>query len=418
MPDESGNYNVECVSPVIEGDPMLNRRFSPYVIGGCIIALLSVTFLGYRAYRKHVEFQAFMSKAETFNRSLAGQSVHSSEAAPEISTGQSESALARQSGGFESEHKASAPAGAGKYVYKIAGFSIQTEEEMSQSDLEVEEWFITGKKTPAVEAYLKTHQKEVRLDRHQIMQRVIGPDGNMYKVIVPIGQEYNEGDAILRSELELPVHLMAEPRGTEGETIHDRLALLEPRMIPPPLSDKPPVKVSFLPNDGEGAVPGWMQKMLRNSMAGLPPGALEGAGLPPSVLGGSESVSAAGYSGGSNFSEGVLNTDTASEAPVSPSDLPDMVKPTPSRRMETGGDVTHQTPPSASAIMGEGISLDSYDTAKQLFDRYGPEEGLSRLREMDPYAAERFERERRDAPSRDVPSDGDYSDDQPPDDAP
>ena len=228
----------------IEGDPVLNRRFSPYVIGGGIIALLSVTFLGYRAYRNHVEFKAFMSKSETFNRSIAGQSVHSSEAAPEISAGQSESALALQSDGVDSEHNASAPAAAGKYVYKIAGFSIHTEEEMSQSDLEVEEWFITGKKTPAVEAYLKTHQKEVRLDS-QIMQRVIVPEGNMYKVIVPIGQEYDEGDAILPSELELPAHLTAKPRGTAGETIHDRLAMLEPQIIPPPLSDKPPVKVRY-----------------------------------------------------------------------------------------------------------------------------------------------------------------------------
>ena len=394
---------------------MLNRRFSPYVIGVSIIVLFSVTFFGYRAYRNHVEFKAFMSKTEALNRSLAGQSVHSSEATPEVSAGQSESALAPQSGGVDSEHK---PDSSSKYVYKIAGFSIHTEEEMSQSDLEVEEWFITGKRTPAVEAYLKIHQKEVRLDHHQIMQRVIGPDGNMYKVMVPIGQEYDEGDAILRSELELPAHLTTEPRGTEGETIHDRLALLEPQMIPPPLSDKPPVKVSFLPDDGEGAVPGWMQKMLRSSRAGLPPGALEGAGLPPGVLGGSESVSTGGYSEGSNFSDGVLNTDTApvgSEAPVSASFQPK----TPSRRSETGVDVTHQTPPpSASAIMGEGLSLDSYDTAKQLFDRYGTEEGLRRLREMDPYAAERFERERRGAPSRDAPTGDTHPDGQPPGDSP
>ena len=375
---------------------MLKHRFSPYVIGGCIIALFSITYFGYRAYRNHVEFKAFLSKTEAFNRSVVGQSVHSSEAAPAVSAGQSESALAPQSGGVDSEHK---PDSSSKYIYKIAGFSIHTEEEMSQSDLEVEEWFITGKRTPAVEAYLKTHQKEVRLDRHQIMQRVIGPDGNMYKVIVPIGQEYDEGDAILRSELELPVHLMAEPRGTEGETIHDRLALLEPQIIPPPLSDKPPVKVSFLPDDGEGAVPGWMQKMLRSSRAGLPPG----------VLGGSESVSAGGYSGGSNFSEGVLNTDTApvgSEAPVSASFQPE----TPSRRGETGGEFTHQTPPpSASAIIGEGLSLDSFDKAQQLIDQYGTVEGLRRLRETDPDAVRQFEsvqrsrRERPSAPDSDAP---------------
>ena len=66
--------------------------------------------------------------------------------------------------------------------------------------------------------------------------------------------------------------------------------------------------------------------------------------------------------------------------------------------------------------MGEGLSLDSYDTAKQLFDRYGTAEGLRRLREMDPDAAERFERGRR--PSRDAPKDDAYSDNQPPDDSP
>ena len=368
---------------------MLKHRFSPYVIGGCIIALFSITYFGYRAYRNHVEFKAFLSKTEAFNRSIVGQSVHSSEAAPAVSAGQSESALAPQSGGVDSEHK---PDSSSKYIYKIAGFSIHTEEEMSQSDLEVEEWFITGKRTPAVEAYLKTHQKEVRLDRHQIMQRVIGPDGNMYKVIVPIGQEYDEGDAILRSELELPVHLMAEPRGTEGETIHDRLALLEPQIIPPPLSDKPPVKVSFLPDDGEGAVPGWMQKMLRSSRAGLPPGALEGAELPPGVLGGSESVSAGGYSGVSNFSEGG-NTDTASEAPVSASFLPEIVESTPSRRSEIGGDVSNKMPtlPTSEGI-GVQLSPERFDKARQLIDEYGIEEGLRRLRASDPEAARRFER--------------------------
>ena len=384
---------------------MLKHRFSPYVIGGCIIALFSITYFGYRAYRNHVEFKAFLSKTEAFNRSLAGQSVHSSEAAPEVSAGQSESALAPQAGGVDSEHKHHLHPAEGKYVYKIAGFSIHTEEEMSQSDLEVEEWFITGKRTPAVEAYLKTHQKEVRLDRHQIMQRVIGPDGNMYKVIVPIGQEYDEGDAILRSELELPVHLMAEPRGTEGETIHDRLALLEPQIIPPPLSDKPPVKVSFLPDDGEGAVPGWMQKMLRRSMAELPPGALEGTGLPPGVLEGSESVSAGGYSGVSNFSEGG-NTDTASEAPVSTSFLPEIVESTPSRRSEAGGQVPNKMPtlPTSEGI-GEQLSPGRFDKARQLIDQYGTEEGLRRFRDTDPEAARQFERERRKPPVPSEPND-------------
>ena len=57
------------------------------------------------------------------------------------------------------------------------------------------------------------------------------------------------------------------------------------------------------------------------------------------------------------------------------------------------------------------LSKEQRDQAKQLFDRYGTEEGLRRLRESDPEMARQFEIDR-EAPS----SDG-YSDDPPPDDS-
>ena len=82
-------------------------------------------------------------------------------------------------------------------------------------------------------------------------------------------------------------------------------------------------------------------------------------------------------------------------------------------------------PPIPTAAKGieagswEGLSPEQRGQAKQLFDQYGTEEGLRRLREMDPDAAERFEsdksrppfreqagRERRPAPSRDAPDGG------------
>ena len=374
--------------------------------------MLSVSYAGYRAYQKHIEFQAL-------NRSIEGHYVHSSKDHTQGTDSRSSdpSELAPKAGRVESEHKHYPHAAEGKYVYKIAGFSIYTDAPMSQEDLEVEEWFITGKMTPAVEEYLKTHQKEVRLDS-QVTQRVVGPDEKMYRVMVPIGQEYEEGDAILRSELERPEHLKAKPRGTAGETIHDRLAMLEPQIIPPPLSDKPPVKVSFLPNDGEGALPGWMQKMLRRSMAGLPPGALEGAGLPPGVLGGSESVSVGGCSGVSNFSEGG-NTDTALEAPVSASFLPEIAESTPSRRSETGGAVSNKMPtPLPLESIGEQLSPERFDKARRLIDEYGTEEGLRRFREMDPEAARHFEGQRRGEPSRDAPKGHTHPNDPSPDDSP
>ena len=44
----------------------------------------------------------------------------------------------------------------------------------------------------------------------------------------------------------------------------------------------------------------------------------------------------------------------------------------------------------------EGLSPERREKAKELFDRYGSEEGLRRLREADPEAAKQFERTRRD----------------------
>ena len=66
----------------------------------------------------------------------------------------------------------------------------------------------------------------------------------------------------------------------------------------------------------------------------------------------------------------------------------------------------------------EGLSPEQRDQAKAFFDQYGTEEGLRRLREMDPEAARQFERERRGAPSRDAPKGHTHSDGQQPADAP
>ena len=52
------------------------------------------------------------------------------------------------------------------------------------------------------------------------------------------------------------------------------------------------------------------------------------------------------------------------------------------------------------------LSPEQREKAKQLFDQFGTEEGLRRLRESDPEAARRFEQERRGAPFRDVPDKG------------
>ena len=68
------------------------------------------------------------------------------------------------------------------------------------------------------------------------------------------------------------------------------------------------------------------------------------------------------------------------------------------------------TPAGIEAELSEGGAADSFDKAQQLIDQYGTEEGLRRLREMDPDAARRFEsdksrpgQERRPPPAREAP---------------
>ena len=53
----------------------------------------------------------------------------------------------------------------------------------------------------------------------------------------------------------------------------------------------------------------------------------------------------------------------------------------------------------------EGLSSEQREQAKQLFDEYGTAEGLRRLRESDPEAAEQFERDRRKPPVPSEPND-------------
>ena len=60
---------------------MFNRRFVPYIVGVCIVALISLSYVGYRAYQNHVEFERLIADAqEGFNRSVDGHHSHSSEA--------------------------------------------------------------------------------------------------------------------------------------------------------------------------------------------------------------------------------------------------------------------------------------------------------------------------------------------------
>ena len=431
---------------------MFNRRFMPYIVGVCIVALISLSYVGYRAYQSHVEFETFIADAqEGFNRSVEGHHSHSSEALPYVS--QRQPLQEREPKVSESNHQKESEHDEAIFVSEGSVTKIETDMPMDKEYLEIQQWVMTGETTPYIEQKLK-ERAESQL--YLVNQRVVTPDGQIHTVVVHRNYQYKEGDKIFKSQIEPPdiepiEHAsiiiddveydlpdeyysiddpyerrvyskkfwwsvengvsMAEVEKKVGKGeldfslsqaekgyIDEEVAreerhrlLLEKQKLP--VSNKPPVKVSFLPDEGEGALPGWRQK-------GESPGP-------------------------ENVSEGnrPLDTETApgsSDSPLSPSDLPDMVEPTPSRPSEPRTEAANKTLtlPTAESIkaqLREQLSPERFDKVQQLIDQYGTEEGLRRLRESAPDAAERFERERlrserlqSSEPSRDAP-DGEQS---------
>ncbi len=429
---------------------MLKRRFIPYIVGVCIIAIISLSYVGYRAYEDHVEFQPLSDSLDSSSKKI-----------PLAEEGRTE---------FEHEHthhtqqrnrQASAVRGrnivdsfghSDEYVYEINGIPYYTNVPLSQEDLVAKEWQMTGKMSPAVEEAFK----KIKSTSEVVTQRVVTPDGTLHEVVVPRNSQYEEGDAILAAEINPPISFetpenrvvlriedvayavpseylaIADPYEREEyfnkfvwsiengismeevekevaqgeldfslsdeqkqsideiEAIGERKRVVDAMYGPQP-SDKPPVKVSFLRDEGNSRLPGWLQKEEDILLAGS-----------GEVVGGGK------HSGADTVSEGSipLDTDTApprADVPVSPANRPDMVKPTPSP--PSVADIENQlTPQGIEAELTEGLSTNPADKAQQFIDQYGTEEGLRRLRESDPDAARRFEQERRGEKTRSSPS--------------
>ena len=435
---------------------MLRGRF---VFPLILIALVAFTvcYIGYRTYDESVKADDLLSVATEFTHSLEHKEthvhVHPSGEHSHSQTGQIESNSESSKRGYP--NPSGAPAF--EYVYMIDGVPLYTETPLSQEDIERETWIRTGKTTPYMEQYLKELQ-EYNPYRSTVLQRIVTPDGQLHTVAVPNDWQYEEGDAILRSELDpralgtteslggaslmikgvkysLPEEYYAiedryereeyfnkfyatkrlgismeevekkvaageinvslseadKHRIKQNEEQEERMKMLSFQL--PPMLDRPPVKVSFLPEDGENTRPGWMLKQELNAWQPI----------------------LAEY-GGEIVDEGSINENASgapvrSGVPVSPSDLPNMVKPTPSS--PSVSDLEKQlTPEGIEAELSEGLSLERFDKAQQLIEQYGTEEGLRRLREMDPEAARRFEsyksrpgREQRNPPTRDTSED-------------
>ena len=422
---------------------MFNHRFYPYIIVLSISVLLAVSYVSYRAYQKHVDYDRFISKAQAFT----GEHTHG------------EAEISHSHLSTDGQPASSAENGSLANLW-FKGSAVQNRYSGVDKHKMFMEWIDTGTKNDLIEAYVKESQANNPF-RGKVIQRVVSPQGQIHTVLVPEGYEYQEGDSILRSELdpatqvfsfggdpmtltvggiehEVPgYHSIEDPyereeyfnkfqwsiiNGVSMDEVEQKVEAGEldfslseemiryvdrkeeqqqraqwlsdqfPKPLPP---DRPPVKVSFLRDEGEDGLPGGMRKL----KGSLPSGS-------------SEAVSDGDSLAIDPFSEGSIKADASgapvrSDVPVSPSDLPDMVEP---QLPPSVADIeTQLTPQGIENELTEGLSLERFDKAQQLIDQYGTEEGLRRLRASDPEAARRFESvprlRREQPPTRDTSND-------------
>ena len=436
---------------------MLKRRFFPYVIGACIVVILAVSFVGVRAYMRQTEVKLAAEALAIEKPILESEAAHGhnhDHAHGEYD--QTEKPILESDTPHEHNHT-SAP---GEYDQNSWQAQV-TKENQEQFQLELDEWYETGKLTPLVENYFKMLEIWAQQSENavvtDVIQRIVTPDGTLRQVVVPKRNQYEEGDAMLKSEIVDEEYLrkhyrgeVVEPPVTEndlkggpvimpnGETypmpdeyyeiedsyerqeyankfgaslalgismdeieqmiargeldmslsesqkrmVDEREAMNErarlsyqihmlvlPKM--PPLSDKPPVKVRFLPDEGQGAKRGWMRKAQRKQ----------------------DSLGDAPQPQTSEHESGIDDTHR-SASPELPSERAEQERSAPSKQaME---DLLTSSPESLETLIKAQISPE--ERMKAIFseklspEHDDPDENFRRLREADSEVAKQRER--------------------------
>ncbi|MDE0184949.1 MAG: hypothetical protein OXP71_05770 [Candidatus Poribacteria bacterium] len=178
---------------------MVNHRAKPYFIAGSILAVLSLSYIGIRAYKGHVELNQVLSDARLVNRSVGARHSHSSDNHAHVREGTPLTTAPQHDHNHFVGHE-------GYKSYEIDGINIHVKEAlssrpMSKENLEINEWIVYGKLTPYLEKRLKKAELKRQQNAGRVLQQVITPDGKLGMVAVDKDDQYKDGDAILRSDL-------------------------------------------------------------------------------------------------------------------------------------------------------------------------------------------------------------------------
>ena len=366
---------------------MLNRRVIPYLIAVGLIALFAVSYLGYRTYQEHVEFEEFMSEAVAFRHILDKDSPHTDTVKVKL-----KDPLKTPPPQIESEKQS------------------KTEERETPSQRELNKKLTklgpSATREQIFEVMGWTEDTKVWSRDEMVKQFIELPDGKVAEILSVPGEEIREGDAISLEEIEYnrPVRIVNDmttitidedtydiPVGADREkyrqkvfwasalniSVEDIEKLIANREFFVPTEDQPlapeelDISFKFL-----SKIPEFHEYVRAHR-----PDLLDAESTPDGAHQSSESWEISDESDSSSYlrqsppskSEPIQKGEVEKQAPL-------LFEPPTISSQETG---SH-----------EGVYLEHFDKAQQLIDQYGTEEGLRRLREVDPEAARQFERER------------------------
>ena len=189
---------------------MVKRRVRLYIVGVCIVAVLSMGYVGIRVYQRNVQLKQVLSDAQAFNRELSEHHGNHEHIHSEVdnhnahSSGNHTHGRGGSSLGIAEHHAHNSPDGENEYFHEFNNERVPSGMTINQK-LELDKWIKTGKLTPFVEQELKRREGFRRNHNvGRLLQQVVTPDGQLGQVVVYEYNMYNEGDAIFQSELVAP----------------------------------------------------------------------------------------------------------------------------------------------------------------------------------------------------------------------
>ena len=383
---------------------MLNHRFIPYLRALGLLVLLATSYWGYRAYQSHIEFEEFMLRAVTFQQSLnidtppGMTSINSQPLQRGGSTASPTSGLATDPAGDYSTHgeKPSSP------PVKVR---IMTPGEVAL--------YSDGDPNAAVRVESEPRAPvpdQTWGEDELVSQRVELPDGEIVKILAIPGLEIREGDRVSPQYIENARDKRGNYIEVDGvrydvpiESAEDEYArqkrlwastldvsvteieqMIANRELVVKLSNE-----SMTPED---------TKINFNALRKIPRHLPFLRSTRPDLFEEEPSSNKSHiFSDPESWEIEPGGADTWVNNPLFEpiqKGMEDRQSPIPSEPSTVSNQETDTR---------EGLSPERFEKAQRLIEQYGTEEGLRRLREVDPDAARQFERERKAPPTPDEP---------------